>query len=120
MRAALKASAVLLRSSGMSQRTMDAHVAQTDPAAVPASEFWTGRRALVTGGCGFIGSHLVEMLLSLGVEVVVLDAYNSTSSVGFLSAVDDPALEVRLGDVADPFLVRELSAGVDTVFHLAA
>jgi NAD dependent epimerase/dehydratase len=104
----------------MSQRTMDAHVAQTDPAAVPASEFWAGRRALVTGGCGFIGSHLVEVLLSLGVEVVVLDAYNSTSSVGFLSAVDDPALEVRLGDVADPFLVRELSAGVDTVFHLAA
>jgi NAD dependent epimerase/dehydratase len=86
----------------------------------PASEFWAGRRALVTGGCGFIGSHLVEALLSLGADVLVLDSYNSTSSNGFLSAVDHRSLEIRLGDVADPFLVRALSAGVDTVFHLAA
>ena len=46
--------------------------------------------------------------------------YNSASTNGFLDGVEDPALEVRLGDVADPFLVRELSAGVDTIFHLAA
>jgi NAD dependent epimerase/dehydratase len=85
-----------------------------------ARDFWAGRRVLVTGGCGFIGSHLVEALLARGAHVVVLDAYNSTSSVGFLDGVEEPALEVRLGDVADPFLVRELSNGVDTIFHLAA
>jgi NAD dependent epimerase/dehydratase len=75
---------------------------------------------LVTGGCGFIGSHLVEALLGRGAEVNVLDAYNSTSSLGFLNGIEDPALKVRLGDVADPFLMRELGSGVDTIFHLAA
>jgi len=75
---------------------------------------------MVTGGCGFIGSHLVGALLGAGAEVVVLDAYNSASTTGFLEGVFDPALEIKLGDVADPFLVRELSEGVDTIFHLAA
>jgi NAD dependent epimerase/dehydratase len=75
---------------------------------------------LVTGGCGFIGSHLVEALLAHGAQVTVLDAYNSTSSVAFLDGLEDPALDIRLGDVADPFLMRELSRGVDTIFHLAA
>ena len=84
------------------------------------ADFWAGRRVLVTGGCGFIGSHLVEALLRDGARVLVLDAYNSASTKGFLDGVDMPALEVRLGDVADPFFVRELSAGVDTIFHLAA
>ncbi len=92
------------------------------PAFVPGSwsDLWAGRRTLVTGGCGFIGAHLVEALIDAGADVLVLDAYNSASTKGFLDGVEDPALEVRLGDVADPFLVRELSSGVDTIFHLAA
>ena len=78
------------------------------------------QRVLVTGGCGFIGSHLVEELLARGAQVTVLDAYNSASSHGHLEGVQHDALTVRLGDVADPFLVRQLCEGVDTVFHLAA
>jgi NAD dependent epimerase/dehydratase len=85
-----------------------------------ASDFWAHRRVLVTGGCGFIGSHLVEALLGVGADVLVLDAYNSASTKGFLEGVVHPALEIRLGDVADPFLLRELSEGADTIFHLAA
>jgi NAD dependent epimerase/dehydratase len=86
----------------------------------PEANFWAGRRVLVTGGCGFIGSHLVESLIADGASVLVLDAYNSASTKGFLDGVEEEALDVRLGDVADPFLVRELSAGVDTIYHLAA
>lgn len=86
----------------------------------PSTSFWRDRRVLVTGGCGFIGSHLVEALLAAGASVVVLDLYTPSSSRGSLAAISHPALDIRLGDVADPFLVRELSAGADTIFHLAA
>lgn len=74
----------------------------------------------MTGGCGFIGSHLVERLLADGAEVRVLDAYNSNSHHGHLEGLRHERLDVRLGDVADPFLLQELCDGVDTVFHLAA
>ena len=89
-------------------------------AASAAQSLWARRRVLVTGGCGFIGSHLVEALLAADAEVVVLDMYNSTSSKGLLENVAHPALEIRLGDVADPFLARDVAEGVDTIFHLAA
>ena len=95
--------------------------AELDSAGVlTAPGFWSGRRVLVTGGCGFIGSHLVDALLRLDARVTVLDLYNTTSNRGLLEGRSDPSLDVRLGDVADPFLVRELSRGVDTIFHLAA
>lgn len=82
--------------------------------------FWQGRPVLVTGGCGFIGSHLVEALLAAGAEVRVLGKYNSRSDTGFLTGRDHPSLEVRLGNVADPWFVAEMAQGVDTIFHLAA
>ncbi len=84
------------------------------------STFWHGRRVLVTGGCGFIGSHLVEALLRQGATVSVLGKYNSRSDFGFLQNVDHPALTVRLGDVADPWFVQSMAKGMDTIFHLAA
>jgi NAD dependent epimerase/dehydratase len=82
--------------------------------------FWQGRTTLVTGGCGFIGSHLVEALLAAGARVRVLGRYNSRSDLGFLTGNSHPLLEVHLGDVADPWFVANLAAGVDTIFHLAA
>jgi NAD dependent epimerase/dehydratase len=82
--------------------------------------FWHGRPTLVTGGSGFIGSHLVEALLDRGATVRVLDFYNATSDRGALEGVQHPRLEVHLGDVADPYLTRLLAEGIDTIFHLAA
>lgn len=82
--------------------------------------FWRDRRVLVTGGCGFIGSHLVEALLGQGAQVSVLGKYNSRSDAGFLRGVDHQGLTVRLGDVADPWFVQSMAKGMDTIFHLAA
>ncbi len=76
--------------------------------------------SLVTGGAGFIGSHLVEMLLARGRRVSVVDD-ESTGSAGNLAAVmDHPRLDYTKGTVADRGLVRRLVAGVDEVYHLAA
>jgi NAD dependent epimerase/dehydratase len=74
----------------------------------------------VTGGCGFIGSHLVEALLQHGAVVSALGRYNSRSDLGFLSGVESSSLKVHLGDVSDLTFVQSVSNGIDTVFHLAA
>jgi len=73
---------------------------------------------LVTGGAGFIGSHLVEALLANGHEVRVLENF-STGSLGNLANVSD-RIELRTGDVADLEAVMEAMHDVDRVFHLAA
>lgn len=78
------------------------------------------RHSLVTGGAGFIGSHLVEALLARGDRVSVIDD-ESTGSIDNLSAVlHHPRLEYTKGTVADEQLVRRLAADADEVYHLAA
>ncbi len=72
-------------------------------------------RYLVTGGCGFIGSHLVDSLLADGCEVRVLDDL----STGRRENVPD-GTDVIVGDVADRDTVEAAMDGVDGVFHLAA
>jgi len=72
-------------------------------------------KALVTGGAGFIGSHLVDLLLSKGCEVVVLDSL----ATGLRSQVPDTAVFLQ-GDVSDPRLLAEAMTGCNVVFHLAA
>ncbi len=77
-------------------------------------------RALVTGGAGFIGSHLTEALLAAGHEVAVLDDL-STGRLENLAAVDgEPGLTVTVGTIRDEPLVRKLVSSADVVFHLAA
>ena len=86
----------------------------------PTKDAWRSRSVLVTGGAGFIGSHLVESLLELGATVRVLGKYNSRSDRGFLQENAHPSLEVVLGDVADLSFTSGAAEGVDTIFHLAA
>ena len=70
---------------------------------------------VVTGGCGFIGSHLVDSLIDLGHEVVVLDDL-STSEGPYLN----PAATLVQGSVTDPALVASVTEGAGCVFHTAA
>jgi len=82
---------------------------------------WDGRRVLVTGAGGFIGSHLCERLVELGSEVRGLVEYNSAGSWGWLD--ESPVrgeLEALLTDIRDPHGTEAAAAGADTVFHLAA
>jgi NAD dependent epimerase/dehydratase len=82
-----------------------------------------GSRILVTGAGGFIGSHLTEALLREGAWVRALLHYNSRGDWARLThLIDEPPrrLEIRAGDVRDPFLVESMVEGVDIVVHLAA
>src|SRR5262245_29119536 len=73
---------------------------------------------LVTGGAGFIGSHLVDALLERGRTVRVLDNF-STGSPDNLAAVRD-RIEVLDGDITDPETVRRAMRDAEVVFHQAA
>ncbi len=75
---------------------------------------------LVTGGAGFIGSHLVERLLERGDRVRVVDDF-STGSVRNLDRVmDHSELEIQDGSITDPAFLEASIDGIDRVFHLAA
>jgi NAD dependent epimerase/dehydratase len=84
---------------------------------------WKGKRVLVTGADGFIGSHVTEALARAGANVRAFCLYNSQGKLGWLD--HSPAdirsqLEVRLGDIRDARFVEEACRDVEVVFHLAA
>ena len=80
---------------------------------------WDGRRVLVTGAEGFIGSHLVDQLLEEGARVRALVHYNPFGRWGWLQDRADD-VEILSGDVRDGDRVAGVVDGVDVVFHLAA
>jgi dTDP-L-rhamnose 4-epimerase len=76
-------------------------------------------KTLVTGGAGFIGTHLVKRLVELGDDVVVLDSLEPQVHGGRAPSLP-PGVRFIHGDVGDPELADEALAGVDRVVHLAA
>ena len=81
------------------------------------------KTAIVTGADGFIGSHLVEDLVSKGYKVKAFCMYNSFGNYGWLENLAKNVreeVEVILGDIRDPLCVKEALKSNDIVFHLAA
>jgi UDP-glucose 4-epimerase len=78
------------------------------------------RRALITGGAGFIGSTLADRLSAEGIEVVIYDNLSSGRSEFIEGACARQGVEFVHGDVLDEELVRRSLEGCDTVFHFAA
>jgi len=95
----------------------------TDTTSPDFGSFYAGRKCLVTGAGGFIGSHLAERLALAGAEVRAMVHYNAPGALHNLDYVAPKAreaMEIVSGDVADPFFVDTAVQGMDTVFHLAA
>lgn len=81
------------------------------------------KKILVTGGEGFIGSHLVEKLLELGAEVTSLVQYNSFNNWGWIETIDEKIrkeINVYTGDIREYDNISKIITGKDVVFHLAA
>jgi len=76
-------------------------------------------KTLVTGGAGFIGSHLVDALLAAGHDVVVLDDFSTGRTANLELAQATGRLRVLQGDILDTSRVTDAMAGCDRIFHLA-
>ncbi|ASW57474.1 NAD-dependent dehydratase [Plantactinospora sp. KBS50] len=88
-----------------------------------APEEWAGRRVLVTGAGGFIGSHLTERLVRSGAEVRAMVRYTGRSDLGMLRDLDPEvrdSVEIIHSDITDPFAIRRAVSERDAVFHLAS
>lgn len=82
---------------------------------------WNNKIVLVTGADGFIGSHLVEILVEMGVKVTALSQYNSFNYWGWLEDINcKDKIQIITGDIRDPHFCKQIAKNVDMIFHLAA
>lgn len=80
--------------------------------------FFKGKKVLITGGAGFIGSHLAEKLVEIGAEVIVADNLSRGRIENLANVLNK--IEFRKVDLTDLYACIEVSKGVDFIFHLAS
>jgi UDP-glucose 4-epimerase len=78
------------------------------------------KKAIVTGGCGFIGSHLTDLLLSKGLRVLVIDNCSTGRMLNLAHQKNNKKLRIIKADIRNYNKIEKLFKGVDYVFHLAA
>lgn len=93
----------------MPDTTVDQYLKQLD-----------GTHCLVTGGAGFIGSHLVDSLRACGASVRVLDNFSTGFRHNLAHVSDDKHVSILEGDASDPAVVKKAVDGIDVIFHEAA
>ena len=81
---------------------------------------WKGRNVLVTGGCSFIGSHLVDALIARGATVRIADDLSSGRLENIQQWLDLGMVEMLEGNLLDPGAAQRAVEGMSVVFHLAA
>lgn len=81
---------------------------------------WSSKNVLVTGGCSFIGSHLVERLVELGATVRVVDDLSSGIRENIDAAMQSGRVEFEEADLLDPVAAARAVSDMNVVFHLAA
>src|SRR5262245_8743668 len=81
---------------------------------------WSGRKVLVTGGASFIGSHLVDALVTRGAAVRVVDNLSSGREANLAAHLAAGRVELLTGDLRDSWLAERAIQGMSVVFHLAA
>lgn len=82
--------------------------------------YWTGKTAVVTGGCSFIGSHLVDALVARGAKVRIVDDLSSGTTENVRHHLDAKSVEFLNEDLLAPGTAERAVAGMEHVFHLAA
>src|SRR6185436_620514 len=100
------------RASRPPMRAMSARFAAAEPSMYTVAPM--RKRILVTGGAGFVGSHLCERLLGLGHEVVCLDNFFTAQRRNVEHLLADPRFELVRHDVTEPITIE-----VDQIYHLA-
>ena len=78
------------------------------------------KHILVTGADGFLGSHLVEELIKKGANVTALVMYNSFNSYGWLNNLKNKKLKIVMGDIRDPYFLKNKTKKVEIIYNLAA
>ena len=83
------------------------------------SNFWKNKKILVTGGASFIGSHLIDDLVSKNLEVRVVDDFSSGTFKNIKHHIANNNIEFVKGDLRETRIAKKSVRGIDLIFHLA-